>query len=165
MSGARCVLVVDDDASTRELVRLVLTDEGYCVLEAAEGESALQFVRVDPPSLILLDLIMPSMDGWQFIEAYYRQASVPAPIVLTTAVNPALADIQPGWISGILPKPFDIEDLLAMVRRHAPRPPSVKIPAARGYACYSSPTAGTPSIGIETATSVGSQDSALGELP
>ena len=72
------VLVVDDDESIRQIVRLCLSDEGYDVFEAANGQAALKIVDEHPPSLILLDLRMPIMDGITAAEfIYYSTAGTP----------------------------------------------------------------------------------------
>jgi two-component system chemotaxis response regulator CheY len=114
------VLVVDDDESIRQIVRLCLTDEGYDVLEAANGQAALRIVDECPPSLILLDLRMPVMDGWEFARQYRDTPEPHAPIVaFVAALNVAqeCADLD---VAGILSKPFDLDDLLAAVRSRLP---------------------------------------------
>jgi CheY-like chemotaxis protein len=114
------VLVVDDDESIRQIVRLCLSDEGYDVFEAANGQAALKIVDEYPPSLILLDLRMPIMDGWEFARQYQRTPEPHAPIVaFVAALNVAqeCADLD---VAGILSKPFDLDDLLAAVRSRLP---------------------------------------------
>jgi len=64
----RCALVVDDEADTREILRRQLESDGWCVQLAANGRAALEMLRTRPPALILLDLMMPEMDGFQFVE-------------------------------------------------------------------------------------------------
>jgi CheY-like chemotaxis protein len=88
------VLVVDDDAGLRELLRRTLEREGYRVVEAANGRQALDRVRDSEPGLILLDLMMPAMDGFEFVEELRRlerQAHTDAaraiPIVVITAMD------------------------------------------------------------------------------
>jgi CheY-like chemotaxis protein len=66
------VLVVDDDPSMRELIRIVLDEEGCAVIEAENGRVALESVREEPPQLILLDLMMPEMDGFEFLSELRR---------------------------------------------------------------------------------------------
>src|SRR5262245_24952755 len=65
----RLVLVVDDQESTREAFALLLREVGYRVAMAGNGQEALDQLRVERPALILLDLVMPVMDGWQFRDA------------------------------------------------------------------------------------------------
>lgn len=113
----KLILLVDDDTTIREFVSLVLQDEGFSVLTAAHGQEALRLVGKHEPALILLDMHMPLMDGWEFAQAY-RQTSPPhAAIVVMTAAHAAheaAADIQ---ASDVLPKPFDIDDLIALAHR------------------------------------------------
>ena len=73
--GPTGVLVVDDHAPVRELVRLVLEGAGYAVREAADGAEALRRVRETRPGVILLDLAMPGLDGPGFVVAYRAQGS------------------------------------------------------------------------------------------
>ena len=67
--GAR-ILGVDDDPSIRQLIVYALIDEGFVVDEAADGEAALLLVAQHHPDLILLDMMMPGMDGWEFSRRY-----------------------------------------------------------------------------------------------
>ncbi|MCS7062339.1 MAG: response regulator, partial [Anaerolineae bacterium] len=76
------ILVVDDEAKLRELIRLYLTQEGYRVVEATNGREALFVARHEKPDLILLDLMMPEMGGYDFIRAFTKESNTPI-IVLT----------------------------------------------------------------------------------
>jgi CheY-like chemotaxis protein len=114
------ILVVDDDDSIRQIVRLCLTDEGYIVHEAPNGEAALASIDDFQPSLILLDLRMPVMDGWEFARRYHALPGPHAPIVACVAaldVTQECADLQ---TAAILSKPFDLDDLLEAVRAQLP---------------------------------------------
>ena len=113
--AAEPILVVDDDEAIRTTVQSILVDEGYTVLGAADGVGALDLVCRQPPSLILLDMKMPVMDGWGFARAYRAQPRPHAPIVvLTAAVNAGQRTAEIG-ARGYLAKPFNLDDLLAMV--------------------------------------------------
>jgi CheY-like chemotaxis protein len=117
-----CVLVVDDDDSIRQIVRLCLEDEGYAIVEAPNGAEALDRVERHEVSLILLDLRMPVMDGREFARLYQAGPGPHAPIVaFVAALNPEreCSDLE---TAGILPKPFDLEDLLHAVRSVLPLP-------------------------------------------
>ena len=114
------VLVVDDDESIRQIVRLCLGDEGYDVFEAANGLDALALLPDCRPDLILLDLRMPVMDGWEFARRYRLGPGPHAPIIAFLAALNAEAEAADLEAVGILAKPFDLEDLLAMVRRQTP---------------------------------------------
>jgi CheY-like chemotaxis protein len=124
MCHARRVLVVEDTPALRQLLAQALADEGYTVRTAADGVHALRLLETLAPCLILLDLRMPVMDGWDFARAYRARDSADAHIVVLTA-EPApgsLDDIQPVHVAA---KPFDLEELLPVVERwvlaHAPR--------------------------------------------
>ena len=83
------VLVVDDDPDVRDTVVLALEDEGFAVLEAAHGAAALEVVAHAEPAVILLDMRMPVVDGWEFARRY-RELPVPhAPIVVLSAAADA----------------------------------------------------------------------------
>jgi CheY-like chemotaxis protein len=105
------VLVIDDDDDLCDTIREVLRDDGYAVASVPHGAAALEMVRVHEPELILLDLRMPIMDGWSFVQQYRRVAHPPAAIVLMSGAAglPAIAS-QLG-ADGHLTKPFDIADL------------------------------------------------------
>src|SRR5262249_58073013 len=79
------VLVVDDDATLRELARRILEKERYAILEAENGRVALERAREMTPGLVLLDLIMPEMDGFEFVAEFRkREAWRAIPIVVVT---------------------------------------------------------------------------------
>ncbi len=87
------VLVVEDEASTRWLLRRTLEKEGWTVIEAENGQAALQFLGEAPPGLILLDLMMPEMDGFEFVEEVRKNEAWRAiPIVVATAKYITAAD-------------------------------------------------------------------------
>ena len=118
----RPVLVVDDDAAIRAVVVAVLRDEGYAVAQAADGAAALAATRAAPPRLILLDLRMPVMTGWEFARRYRALPGPHAPIVcVTAAVDAAALGAQLG-AAAALGKPFTLDDLVAIVARHAGPP-------------------------------------------
>src|SRR5216683_1405811 len=80
------ILVVEDDAAIRGLVSDVLRDDGYDVREATNGVEALEQLRYERPDLIVLDLMMPVMDGWAFVEECRRKRVCgDVPIVVTSA--------------------------------------------------------------------------------
>lgn len=114
-SGAP-ILVVDDDEAIRAFVQLALEDTGYEVIVAADGLDALEATRNYRPGLILLDMRMPRMNGWEFAEAYRRQRSPRAPILIMTAGRDATCS-EVG-AAGCLGKPFDLDQLISSVRQH-----------------------------------------------
>ena len=115
MPAAR-ILIVDDDESIRQIVRICLSDEGYEVFEASNGQVALQTLSELTPDLILLDLRMPVMDGWEFAKRYEQMPGPRAPLVAFVAALNAEQDCADLDAAGILAKPFDLDDLLKAVR-------------------------------------------------
>jgi CheY-like chemotaxis protein len=122
------ILVVEDDDAIRGLVSDVLRDDGYLVREARNGIEALEQVRGGPPDLIVLDLMMPIMDGWTFVEeCRSRNYCEGVPIVVTSASHdlPKTAErLRAYGVRTCLAKPFDVDGLLALVERYAPSVPA-----------------------------------------
>ena len=86
MSDRRTVLVVDDEPDVLLLCRVNLEFEGYEVIEAADGEEAMERVRAQRPDVVLLDVMMPKMDGWQVLAAIKDDAELAdIPVVMLTA--------------------------------------------------------------------------------
>jgi GAF domain-containing protein/CheY-like chemotaxis protein len=116
----RPVLVVDDDAEVRQLLRRMLESEGFAVVEAENGRVALERLRGEPPSLILLDLMMPEMDGFEFVDEIRRHEGWRAiPVVVITARDLSRDDRERlnGHVEKILQKgTYDRDQLLAEVR-------------------------------------------------
>ena len=89
------VLVIDDDPAVREYMRRVLEDDGWTVVEAEHGQAGLERLGEVRPSLILLDLMMPVMDGFEFVEEVRRDADLASiPILVLTAKDPTARDRQ-----------------------------------------------------------------------
>lgn len=118
------ILVVEDDPAIRGLVSDLLRDDGYQVDEATNGVEALESVGQSRPDLIVLDLMMPIMSGWQFVEECKRQGVCDnIPIVVTSASHdlPRTAErLRSLGVRTSIAKPFDVEALLALVERYAP---------------------------------------------
>jgi CheY-like chemotaxis protein len=118
---SRCILVVDDDASIRAFVEMALSDEGYEVLEAADGGAALALLETVRPAVILLDMRMPMMDGWTFAQKYGARPGPQAPIIVITAARDAANWAAQIGADAYLSKPFEVEALYACVARYATR--------------------------------------------
>ena len=116
MSGP--ILVVDDEDEIRELVAIVLMDEGYEVETAVNGVAALDLIRRRRPRLVLLDLNMPVMSGWELHERL-RTEGAGIPVVFMTAGNQAREEARRHQANGFLAKPFDLDELLNTVARFA----------------------------------------------
>jgi excisionase family DNA binding protein len=117
------VLVVDDDDSVRALVRLNLEHEGYTVKEAANGEGGLAAVEDEPPDLVLLDVMMPGVDGWEMlrrIQERHGAGSIPV-IMFSGKVDAAAADeAQSRGAQGFVGKPFDPQRLIDQAKQIVP---------------------------------------------
>ncbi|HEY2594876.1 MAG TPA: response regulator [Chloroflexota bacterium] len=114
------VLVVDDDPAIRGLVADALRQEGYSVDLAAHGREALEAMRARRPATVVLDLMMPVMDGFTFIEACQsEQLCDNVPIVVISAMREALERIQAARVRAYMAKPFDLNDLVRTVALHA----------------------------------------------
>ncbi len=119
MTRAARVLIVEDDDGIRDLVDLVLSSAGYEILTAPDGAAALQVVGTVHPDLVLLDMRMPVMDGWEFARRYRAGPEPHAPIVVMTAARDAAQRAAEIDANGYLGKPFDVGELLALVGHHA----------------------------------------------
>lgn len=113
---AKTILVVDDARSLRTMVQTYLTQEGYRVLTAADGREALMVARQEQPDLIILDLMMPEMGGYDFIRAYGKDGHAPI-IVLTAKLeeNDKVLGLELG-ADDYVTKPFSPRELAARVR-------------------------------------------------
>ena len=113
------ILVVDDDPDILEALSEILEAEGFEIRRARNGKEALDKLEPDPPQLILLDLMMPVMDGWEFAQRMRQRppAVSSIPLIVLSAdrnVGPKAQDI--GAV-GHLAKPFELDELLRVLRR------------------------------------------------
>lgn len=118
--GARPVLVVDDDADMRHMTETVLAHAGIRTVCAVNGQEALETARSVRPSVILLDLMMPVMDGYEFRA---RQLKDPVlrriPVICVTAASPLASDTKKLQVDACVHKPIDWEELLRAVLQYA----------------------------------------------
>lgn len=114
------VLLVDDDASIRELVPAALRAEGHEVRCAADGAAALRELESYTPDVILLDMRMPGMDGWEFSRAYRARPGQRAPVIVFSAARDAREWAAAVQADGVLDKPFELDELYALVQRFGP---------------------------------------------
>ncbi len=110
------ILVVDDDPSILSTVSEILDLEGYPVETAANGAEALRAVERSRPSLVLLDMRMPVLDGWGFARAL-KERGLKLPILVMTAAQNARRWAEEIGADGYLAKPFDLLNLLDAVER------------------------------------------------
>jgi DNA-binding response OmpR family regulator len=113
------VLIVDDEERVRTFLSRALAGEGHEVAEAATGVEAVRRVGTYRPDLVLLDLVMPGMDGLAVLEAIHKQPDPPAVIVLSgiADVGARVAALERG-AADFVAKPFHLSELLARARRH-----------------------------------------------
>lgn len=114
------VLVVDDDPSILDTVTAILVSEGYRVMAASGGEQALALLGSWDPTLVLLDMRMPVLDGWAVARAMRERGST-VPIVVMTAAESAERWAAEIGAAGHLAKPFELDDLLDCVSRYSRR--------------------------------------------
>lgn len=117
---AHCILIVDDHEPTIQLVKSSLEGLGMRVNAASNGAEALLAVEREIPDLIILDVMMPVMDGFQALRLLQEtEGTRDIPVIMLTACS-SDRDVVHGWRSGVtcyLTKPFSIEHLVSMVRR------------------------------------------------
>jgi CheY-like chemotaxis protein len=111
------VLVVDDDPMVRDLLVFVLRRHSLSVDQASDGREALSLIKANPYAVIVLDLLMPVLDGFGVLDAL-AGPEIPSPpvvLVLTSADRGDIAHLDPQRVHGIMRKPFDPEELASIV--------------------------------------------------
>jgi len=114
VSGKR-VLVVDDDQDIRELLVSVLEDDGYQAESAQNGREALEVLERWKADVVVLDLMMPVMDGWTFADRMHEKWDIP--IVVISAATDLKRHAGRVGAAGVVAKPFEIESLLPVIAR------------------------------------------------
>jgi CheY-like chemotaxis protein len=112
------VLIAEDDPSIRRLLTVSLRKQGYQTAEACDGVQALAAMRAGQADLVVLDLMMPNVTGWQVLAeraAEPKLSKIPV-IVVTAERGDAVTKILDDGIAAILPKPFSLEALQALVK-------------------------------------------------
>ncbi|MEZ4526530.1 MAG: response regulator [Desulfobacterales bacterium] len=115
------VLIVDDTPANLHLLKTILSGQGYAVKSAPDGAFALNYARRTPPDLILLDIRMPEMDGYQVCEALKADARTrDVPVIFVTALRDSPDKVRAFSAGGVdfVTKPFDKDEVLARVRTH-----------------------------------------------
>ena len=112
------ILVVDDDQSIRQLVCTIVQREKFTVDCAADGQEAIDLLKQNAYSVILLDLMMPRVDGFGVIEFLKAHPQITKPIVLviTAYADQTFKNVDPGIVAGVLRKPFEVAELGNLVR-------------------------------------------------
>ena len=124
MADRQTIMIVDDDRNIAQLIRLLLEKEGYAVTACDRGDEAIKAFTDSPPDLLLLDIMLPGMDGWQVCRAVRQHSAVP--IIMLSAKDETFDKVL-GLELGAddyITKPFDNKELVARVkavlRRSAP---------------------------------------------
>jgi DNA-binding response OmpR family regulator len=110
------ILIVEDDARIRSALRLALSDEGYAVDEVGDAEAALTHFRTNPPGLILIDLMLPGLSGFELCRLVRRQSDVP---IIVVSARDDSHDVVAGLEAGAddyVTKPFVVKELTARIR-------------------------------------------------
>lgn len=114
----KTVLVVDDDQDILSIVSLILEEEGFKVETAADGREGLEAVEQGMPDLILLDMKMPIMNGWEFAREFHARYDNKVPIVVLTAAEDAKKRAEEIGAVGWIGKPFDLDHVVSVVERN-----------------------------------------------
>lgn len=110
------ILVVEDDANIRDVLKLALEFEGYEVTSARNGKEGLELLAQTNPGLILLDLMMPVMNGWEFVDHLKKEHLFQKyPVIIVSAYSERAKDID---CKDFVLKPLELEDLLESVKKH-----------------------------------------------
>jgi CheY-like chemotaxis protein len=111
-----CILIVEDDFIVRETISDALLDAGYAVAKASDGAAALEQLRDHPPDAILLDLMMPVMDGWTFLDAIHEDDALGRiPVGILSAVPAVRREAVAQGVQVAVGKPFALDELLEQV--------------------------------------------------
>jgi DNA-binding response OmpR family regulator len=113
---AKTIMVVDDDAAIRRMLRVNLEQEGFRIVTASNGREALFVLREEKPDLIILDLMMPEMGGYEFMRSYSQESDTPV-IMLTAKIEEMdkVLGLEFG-ADDYLTKPFSMRELIARIR-------------------------------------------------
>lgn len=130
-TGPKTVLVVDDEASIRQLITVMLEVEGLRVLEAECGERALEILASEHVDLITLDVMMPGLDGWQVAAALDlddRTAGIPRVMVSGVPLNQLRQEPGASRASAVLAKPFDFVEFVETAQNLLAKAPTIPTP-------------------------------------
>jgi two-component system, OmpR family, alkaline phosphatase synthesis response regulator PhoP len=118
---ARSILVIDDDIVTQNMLKLTLTQAGYSVITAGSGQEGIEKASLEHPGLIILDIIMPGMDGGEvagFLQMDFETSRIPIIFLSSTIKENQTRPPGPKRTITYLAKPYDRDELLNEVRKH-----------------------------------------------
>ena len=116
------ILLVDDDEKVRELVRVNLEFEGYVVREAGSAEEGMEAIEDAKPDLVLLDVMMPQVDGWEMlrrVQERYGAGAIPV-VMFSGKVDEDSQQVNASGVLGFIGKPFDLQQLIDQTKTIAP---------------------------------------------
>jgi two-component system, chemotaxis family, chemotaxis protein CheY len=117
------ILVVEDDPDVRDALVLLLEREGYSVTCADNGQEALERLRAAPSALVILDLMLPVMDGFEFrVQQLQDPVIARVPVIVLSSGGDLSRKVEPLHVEACLSKPLDLERLLGVVARRMGRP-------------------------------------------
>jgi excisionase family DNA binding protein len=123
LRGGPVILIVDDDARLREFVRVNLEMDGYSVREAASAAEGLAALEEEPPDLILLDVMMPEVDGWEMlrrVQERHGQGAIPVIMFSGQVDEEAASEAASRGAQGFIGKPFNPQDLIEQTKQLLP---------------------------------------------
>jgi CheY-like chemotaxis protein len=121
--GKKKILIVDDDVDSVKMVGTILEDTGYVVISAGTGEEALRQIEDDGIDLIILDVVMPDMDGYSFFQALKADVSrKDVPVIVVTGKPDMKELFQMEGVSVVIDKPFETKLLLKKIEESLARP-------------------------------------------
>jgi len=113
------ILIIDDDTTILEMIADLLSYEGYTITATNKGSVALDRARAEPPALILLDLMMPEMSGWQVVAALSgSQRTRSIPVILLSARRDLATTAAELGATAFLEKPFELDALLDLIKQY-----------------------------------------------
>jgi DNA-binding response OmpR family regulator len=118
----RSILIIEDDAPIRETLKELLEQEGYRVFTASNGKEGLKvWENTSPPCAMLVDLMMPILDGWQVLSAVRSHSNPEAasvPVLVLSAARDVKKQVLELGANGFVRKPIDLNDLLGALKLH-----------------------------------------------
>lgn len=114
------ILIVDDEADVIRLLQFRLEKEGFDIISAGDGQTALTLVEQETPDLVILDIMMPLMDGMEVLrQIRSRRGTSRVPIIMLTAKTASLTvnEARQLWVSDYIMKPFDLEALVVKTKK------------------------------------------------
>ena len=115
----KLILHIEDSADTREIVKLILEKEGFMVYSVEDGESGLRALKKIKPDLMLVDIMLPGMTGWEFVQAARGKVGATPSIIMLSAleITPEhRKSLKKYGVSGYVTKPFTVETLLKAIK-------------------------------------------------